>query len=1224
MDDKENVAPATSSDPLQRLKTASSSPKKASRKGRSKSIGPGALDEAESPKLSAKDRRKSAFAPATKSILSKDEESARAARRKSMANRRVSFAPEATLHTWDIVMDHHEHTTSTDSDGSTRRASQFSSGDAAQDEEDRQLLDAEDEADSRKSRRSSGIPPMNFNNPEDIYSSGMSGSEDSGSELGNEEQSDDDEGTAMSLDVDDATVQSTAESDNSTTSSERLEASLRAAAQTAGTRGIEYDEFGDMSMEVAEDEITNAMQPWAAQNALERIGSATMDQENVNPFSPVFEAVVAARQNAADDDGTQDMSMDVTSAVGGIMKVPRTAEPQSSPRSENDGMMDLTQAVGRITGQKRRRSTSENGSPGAIIAPAAAKRRRSSAARTVVDDETMDLTMAVGGIQSTAMPDRRRSLRSRRSSGMVSDASEATMDITRAVGGIKSAHNDVDDQSFARDEELSMELTTVIGGIRDHSRPTSRHGSRSGTPQLAKSPASKSRSTTPENHERSKHSPNVGTKQLLAPLLESAKSTVAPTPPRKALSPMRLSQSPSHPKTNASQPEPAMEPNGPAISSSMQDEVSYPELPSASKHASPALTPTMSPSRRQSRNIGGSGQREINGASQRTAPSPTARKHSPSKLTAITPEKQSASQDDTRSLHDTLKLMTTPRKETLKHTTPRKTPGAQLSPVKPNTPRGRPTPKGHVTILPSPVRHLHADLERIQANGQEQEQIGLQDFLTKAGIRFMDLTTTKRRLTVAPPSKTKSLIESESDTVGLEDGVVAAACTIPELEMYQHACHELKRFTKEGKQIIAELEEQTLQDQPPLIRAYANATAERKLVLDAQMRDMKTFARLRSKEMWYSWRSQLLDELVGGLSKIGEGLIRDDDILGSSEKVLKQVLFPLLTKHDTLELEAEQLQRTANAIPEEDKESLKEARDSLTVVNLDLSEKRRRIEDLRKQVEEQDSAIDHLRESKVEFTAAIQEANRVREACRGVSVDEISALKASVRNLETTHRWSITSASSNPSTLTMAYKSDIELFFHPAAFNHGSGDAESRTPNAPISLTYIADRSLQKKKPLTTTLRFFLQLLRASLQALPQATTKIKTLLDLLSSGWDIALQIQESERQLSIETLTSSSIVGDERLDINAEILLPKVRSKVRTSFELEAKVEEIDGDGTLGLTVDVAPKVVVVYGEQYNEHNMTQYLKQSIDGYEKWDEGLRLMREKLIVRGAKGGPRK
>ncbi|KAM3415585.1 hypothetical protein BST61_g9106 [Cercospora zeina] len=1223
MADKENVAPATSSDPLQRLKAASSPPKKTNRRGRSKSIGPGALDEGESPKLSAKDRRKSAFVPATKSILSKDEESARAARRKSMANRRVSFAPEATLHTWDIVMDHHEHTMSTDSDGGTRRASQFSSVDPAQEDEDRQLLDAEDEAGSRNSRRSSGIPPMNFNNPEDIYSSGMSGSEDSESELGNEEQSDEDEGTAMSLDVDDATVQSTAESDGSTSSSDRLEASLRAAAQAAGTRGIEYDEFGDMSMEVAEDEVTNAMQSWAAQNALERTGSATMDQENVNPFSPVFEAAVAARQNAQDDEGTQDMSMDMTSAVGGIMRLPRTTETQSSPRSEMDGTMDLTQAVGRITGQKRRRSTNDNGSPGAILAPAAAKRRRSSVARNSADDETMDLTMAVGGIQSTAMPDRRRSLRGRRSSGMASDASEATMDITRALGGIKSARTELDEQSPSRDEELSMELTTVIGGIKDHSRPTSKHGSRSGTPKSARSPASALVNLTPDARMQSQNSQDLSAKQLLAPLLESAKSISTPTPPRKALSPMRLSQSPRS-KTNASHPEHPLGLSGPITSSSVHKEVSYPELPSASK-LSPARTPTMSPSRRRSRDLLGSGLRQINGDSQGV--SPTARKPGPSSASRrmnMTPEKQSASQEDTRSLHDTLRLMTTPRKETLKHATPRKTPAAQLSPVKPNTPRGRPTPKGQVTILPSPVRHLRADLERIQANGQKQEHIGLQDFLAKAGIRFMDLTTTKRRMTVAPPSKTQSLLESANDDVGLEDGVVAAACTVPELEMYQHACHELKRFTKEGKQILVELEEQTLQDQPPLLQAYANATAERKPVLDAQMRDMKTYARLRSKEMWYSWRSQLLAELVGGLSKIGEGLIRDDDILGGSEKVLNQTLPPLLEKQDALAQEADQLQRTANAIPDEDKESLKEARESLTVINADLSEKRRRSEDLRKQVEEQDGAIEHLRDSKTEFTAAIQEANRVREACRGVSVDEISALKASVRNLEETHCWSITSASSKPSTLTMVYKSDIELFFHPAAFNHASGNGESKTPNAPISLTYVADRRPQKKKPLTTTLRFFIQLLQASLQALPQATTKIKTLLELLSSGWDIALQIQESERQLAIETLTASCIVGDERLDITAEILLHKVRTKVRAAFELEAKVEEIDGEGSLGVTVDVAPKVAVVYGEQYNEHNMTQYLRQSVDGYEKWDEGLRLMREKLIARGAKGGPRK
>ena len=112
-EDKENLAPQTSSDPLQQ-KPSLLSPRRSGRKGRSKSIGPGSLEEPEPPKISAKDRRKSAFVPATKSILSKNEESEKAARRKSMMNRRVSFAPEATLHTWDIVEYAKDHTTSTD------------------------------------------------------------------------------------------------------------------------------------------------------------------------------------------------------------------------------------------------------------------------------------------------------------------------------------------------------------------------------------------------------------------------------------------------------------------------------------------------------------------------------------------------------------------------------------------------------------------------------------------------------------------------------------------------------------------------------------------------------------------------------------------------------------------------------------------------------------------------------------------------------------------------------------------------------------------------------------------------------------------------------------------------------------------------------------------------------------------------------------------------------
>lgn len=44
-------------------------------------------------------------------------------RRKSLANRRVSFAPEATLHTWDVVELNEDATTSSEATNSTRRQS---------------------------------------------------------------------------------------------------------------------------------------------------------------------------------------------------------------------------------------------------------------------------------------------------------------------------------------------------------------------------------------------------------------------------------------------------------------------------------------------------------------------------------------------------------------------------------------------------------------------------------------------------------------------------------------------------------------------------------------------------------------------------------------------------------------------------------------------------------------------------------------------------------------------------------------------------------------------------------------------------------------------------------------------------------------------------------------------------------------------------------------------
>lgn len=80
------------------LSPKKSSPKKSSRKTRSKSIGPGGLGEVDAPALkeSHGNRRKSAFIPAVKSILSsndEDEKKRREARRKSLGMSQCVVGP---------------------------------------------------------------------------------------------------------------------------------------------------------------------------------------------------------------------------------------------------------------------------------------------------------------------------------------------------------------------------------------------------------------------------------------------------------------------------------------------------------------------------------------------------------------------------------------------------------------------------------------------------------------------------------------------------------------------------------------------------------------------------------------------------------------------------------------------------------------------------------------------------------------------------------------------------------------------------------------------------------------------------------------------------------------------------------------------------------------------------------------------------------------------------
>ena len=269
---------------------------------------------------------------------------------------------------------------------------------------------------------------MNFNNPEEFSSSPSSGgsvnSEDTGNQAfvtadeADSSDSDDkdlveDESTVR-VDDDDVTARSAlsarSNGGSSTASSGRLDEALRQAAKQAGTQGIEYDEHGEITMEMADDEITNAFQPWMKNGKYvpQAVGnpSALQDQENVNPFSPEFRSSMHAQQ----DDNEGGATMDFTQAAGSILPV--NHKSQGSP-------------------EKNRRRSSVKGARRSI-----GQRRRSSGASSTYEDETMDFTAAVGGIEYNGAE-------------------------TKTV----SAAGSMPQMSDEEDEELTMDFTTVLGGV---------------------------------------------------------------------------------------------------------------------------------------------------------------------------------------------------------------------------------------------------------------------------------------------------------------------------------------------------------------------------------------------------------------------------------------------------------------------------------------------------------------------------------------------------------------------------------------------------------------------------------------------------------------------------------------------------------------------------------------------------------------------------------------
>lgn len=443
----------------------------------------------------------------------------------------------------------------------------------------------------------------------------------------------------------------------------------------------------------------------------------------------------------------------------------------------------------------------------------------------------------------------------------------------------------------------------------------------------------------------------------------------------------------------------------------------------------------------------------------------------------------------------------------------------------------------------------------------EDEKVTLQQFLNMTNIHFIELSTTKRRHTMAQSLPLGEAQEGVDDST--EANFVAAATTLPLLELYQHATRELKTYISTGRKIIRSIEAETLTEQPPLFREYVDARADVKLVMDNQFRNGKANARLQSKEGWYQWRAQLVEGLKTGLQGINQGMNHDLELLHRQQQTLDSVVPPLLREQSELQHQQTSLEQSLEELDSVDQAALKSFRQRLQSADDYYLQRSAILETLQQQIQANQEALSAAAELKAEMKDQIAEADRVREEHKGWPAADVQGLKSKVEALEKQTGWRLITAEEEVDepnefgpALTMTYKNELRLFFYPRAFECKSKNASRRRsgrksastsgPTAPLSLTFASTNQDEFEGPAPeqpTEKRFFLQMIRSQLHAftmMPKGSVTSKTLLTTVSQGWDLACKVSKEVRLLNLASITNVSILGDEKLGVKVMLVTP------------------------------------------------------------------------------------
>lgn len=241
--------------------------------------------------------------------------------------------------------------------------------------------------------------------------------------------------------------------------------------------------------------------------------------------------------------------------------------------------------------------------------------------------------------------------------------------------------------------------------------------------------------------------------------------------------------------------------------------------------------------------------------------------------------------------------------------------------------------------------------------------VSLTEFLTEIGIKFYDDLEFSTDM-----SNRYRLSLSDAHSPLTQADYYRANIQLPVLEVYELCCKELSGKIKQGMDLFDELKTATLQNNPDIFREYFKASFYDQMTMKSRFHTLKEYTRQQAKQIWYQWRTKLIENIIDVLRGNLEIIQSDKSTLMDQISSLDTIFRDIQLEHHRIRLDILQFKDIQSRFEDLDTEQLKNIKSKLTDLNKQLidykakiTEKETELKALQSKIEDRNAQISSLK-----------------------------------------------------------------------------------------------------------------------------------------------------------------------------------------------------------------------------------------------------------------------